>query len=384
MPELVWRGKYGADGARSNLVPSASPVLLARRERHRGAGWGLLAWGDNVAVADAWLAEFAGQVDLIYLDPPFGVGEAFAVNDQHGAAAYDDRWPDVDAYLAFMDARLAAAQRLLAPTGSLWLHCDHHTGPLLALLCDERFGRGDRERNGSPGFRNEVIWHYGLGGSSARCYAKKHDLLLWYSASSRWHFEPPMVPATSQRMAGLDKKCPDVWAIPSINNQAHERTGYPTQKPEPLLERIIASCSRPGDLVADLFCGSGTTLAVAGRLGRRWLGCDAGPVAIATCRRRLSAAGLHFELHSAEPLPAFDASGLAVRCDAGYMALVGDVSGVEAWFVIAGDEVTWLHARSRGEPVLATVAPAGEAAWVVDRQGCLARLPQIPRPRLEL
>ena len=373
MPELTWRGKYGADGSRSHTAPSAPAIPLLARERHPGLGWGRLARGDNAEVADAWLGEFAGQVDLVYLDPPFGVGEAFAVRDEHAAAAYDDRWPDLDAYLDFIDRRLAAAQRLLAPTGSLWLHCDHHTGPLLAQLCDERFGRGDRERRGAPGFRNEVIWHYGLGGSSARCFAKKHDLLLWYSASSRWQFEPPRVPATSQRMAGQLKKCPDVWTIPSINNQAHERTGYPTQKPEPLLERIIAACSQPGDLVADLFCGSGTTLAVAGRLGRRWLGCDAGPVAIATCRKRLSAAGLAFDLQSAEPLPTWQPAVIAT-VDSDLIRLSGDLAAVDAWFITHGDEVVWLGARSRSQSELPVTAPVGDAVWVVDRAGSSGRI----------
>ena len=166
--------------------------------------------------------------------------------------------------------------------------------PYLALRCDRIFGFGDRA-GGGPGFRNELIWSYGLGGSSPRCHAKKHDTLLWYSKGSRWFFAPHMVPATSQRLAGKLKKGTSIWEIPSINNMAKERTGYPTQKPLPLLERIVACHAPPGGLVADLCCGSGTTLVAAASAGRRAIGADLGALAQEVAGGRLLAAGLGLE-----------------------------------------------------------------------------------------
>jgi DNA modification methylase len=170
---------------------------------------------------------------------------------------------------------------VLKPTGSIYLHCDGAAGHYLKILMDAVFG--------SENFLNDIAWCYGLGGSSRRYLPRKHDSILWYSRTPNGHyFAPAMTPATSARMAGQDKKVPDYWLIPTINNMAHERTGYPTQKPEALLERIIRSSSRPGDLVLDPFCGSGTTIVVAQRLGRRWVGIDMNPAAIQTTRRRLS------------------------------------------------------------------------------------------------
>jgi DNA modification methylase len=185
------------------------------------------------------------------------------------------------AFLVKMTNRLVELRRVLKPTGSIYLHCDGAAGHYLKILMDAVFG--------SENFLNDIAWCYGLGGSSRRYLPRKHDSILWYSRTPNGHyFAPAMTPATSARMAGQDKKVPDYWLIPTINNMAHERTGYPTQKPEALLERIIRSSSRPGDLVLDPFCGSGTTIVVAQRLGRRWVGIDMNPAAIQTTRRRLS------------------------------------------------------------------------------------------------
>jgi len=164
--------------------------------------------------------------------------------------------------------------------GSIYVHCDWRLNSAIRLILDELMG--------SEQYLNEVVWLYGLGGSSERYWPRKHDTIFWYSKILDGHyFAADRIPATSQRMKGQDKKSPDYWAIPSINNMAEERTSYATQKPEALLERVIRSSSKEGDLVADFFCGSGTTLAVAEKLGRKWIGCDLGRFAVHTSRKRL-------------------------------------------------------------------------------------------------
>ena len=258
-----------------------------------------LLQADAVSAAN-WLVGAQRRPDLVYIDPPFLTGRNFALAardheaSRHlagGSAAYRDGWQGGrDGYLAELERWLLAIHAALADEGSLILHCDHHAAPYLAMLCDRIFGFGDRDAGG-PGFRNELIWSYGLGGSSPRCHAKKHDTLLWYSKGDRWFFAPHMVPATSQRLAGSLKKGTSVWEIPSINNMAKERTGYPTQKPLALLDRVIACHAPPGGLVADLCCGSGTTLIAAARAGRQAIGADIGDIAQEVASRRILSEG---------------------------------------------------------------------------------------------
>lgn len=137
-------------------------------------------------------------------------------------------------------------------------------------------------------FENEIVWTYGLGGSSNRYFPRKHDVIFWYVRGTGHYFDPPMVPATSQRMKGELKKAPDVWDIPSINNMAAERIGYPTQKPEAVLERIISAASPPDAVVADFFCGGGTAPTVAQALGRWWIACDISRVAVSITADRVA------------------------------------------------------------------------------------------------
>jgi len=141
-------------------------------------------------------------------------------------------------------------------------------------------------------FLNNVVWCYGLGGSSDRYWPRKHDDRLWYSKKrDQHHFEADLVPATSQRMKGEMKKAPDYWDIPTINNMAKERLGYPTQKPEALMERIVRSSSKRGDVVLDPFAGCGTTMVAAQRLDRQWIGIDISPTAVGLMKRRMEKVG---------------------------------------------------------------------------------------------
>ncbi len=276
------------------------PALLLESELNPAADCsgappaGLLVRGDNLEVLAALRPRLQGQVHLCTIDPPFasGVDRDYRPEGTPAAfhaQAYRDRWgaalPD---FIEALARRLAAIFGLLHPEGSLLLHCDHRLSPYLALICDAIFGSGDRLPGPpSPGFRNEIIWRYGLGGSSPRFYPRKHDTILWYTKGPRWTFHAPRVPATSQRLRGRTKKCPDVWDLPSLNNMSKERTGYGTQKPLALLRRIIEAHTRPGDLVLDCYSGSGTALEAAASLDRRFVGIDQSPVAVHVADKRL-------------------------------------------------------------------------------------------------
>ncbi len=215
-----------------------------------------------------------GFVDLAYLDPPFNTGRTHTAAD----AAYVDRWPSLEAYLEFMRPRLEVVHRVLTPAGSILLHCDWRSCHHLRLLLDELFGASN--------FINHLVWVYGLGGSSPRRFARKHDDILFYAKSEAYFFEAPRVPSTSNRMKGRLKKASDVLEIPTINNMAAERTGYPTQKPLALLSLLVGACCPPGGVVLDPFCGSGTSLVAARRSGRHYVGIDTNPGAVAIATRR--------------------------------------------------------------------------------------------------
>ncbi|HEY1011246.1 MAG TPA: site-specific DNA-methyltransferase [Herpetosiphonaceae bacterium] len=254
----------------------------------------LLLRGDMLAAAGA-LAP--GSIDLLYLDPPFAAGRVFSA----AAGSFDDRWPGgLRDYLGWLGARLAALRPALAAEGSLFLHLDRRAVHYAKVMLDEQWG--------VDCFRNEIIWHYTGGGRARRVFAHKHDTILWYSNHPRrWTFNrdavrEPYAPGSGYARGGIrsaagkvylphpDGTPPDdVWAIPMINPLAPERVGYPTQKPERLLARIILAASAPGGAVADLCCGSGTTLVAAARLGRRWIGGDSSAAAIAAAEARLAA-----------------------------------------------------------------------------------------------
>ncbi len=258
-------------------------------------GW--IACADNLEVM-AGLP--AACCDLIYADPPFFTGKRHRQADRRHQLA--DHWPGgMESYKAFLRPRLEQMRRLLKPTGSLHLHLDWHAVHYAKVMLDELFGYDH--------FLNEVIWSYRTGGRSTRWFARKHDTILVYARRiGRQKFH--VLRAGTFRTDGMNydeqgrpykqtkagrlyfhpdgPALTDVWEIPFLSTVSRERIGYPTQKPLALLERIILAGTDPGDLVADFFCGSGTTLAAARQLGRRWIGCDASRGAVRLAERRLA------------------------------------------------------------------------------------------------
>lgn len=229
------------------------------------------------------------SVDLLYADPPFNTGRtqrgragpALGQANAPGVPSYDDSFETPAAWVTWLRDRLEATLPALNPTGSILLHIDWRTSHHARLLLDDLLG--------PECFVNHLIWTYGLGGSSPRRFARKHDDILFYSVTPNGHyFDPPMIPATSNRMKGEMKKATDVLDIPAINNMAAERTGYPTQKPLALLSMLVRACCPEGGVVLDPCCGSGTSLVAAMKENRFAIGCDANPEAVAIARTRLA------------------------------------------------------------------------------------------------
>ncbi|HEY4666359.1 MAG TPA: site-specific DNA-methyltransferase [Anaerolineales bacterium] len=302
---LQWPGK--------SLHP-ADPVDLRQTDLVLPTGGGSVAHpnrlilGDSLGVMAALLAQFEGQVDLIYADPPFHSGKTYRARtgrseDSRRPSAwqtttgFEDAWSGLPEYLNMLYPRLVLMHRLLAETGTLYLHLDWHAAAYGRVLLDEIFGP-DR-------LLNEIIWVY-HGPSPIRSgFKRKHDTIYVYTKSKAYTFNAdavrtPYDPATAKTFASSPKagfgKRPDLargkvpedwWYFPVVARLHAERTGYPTQKPEALLERVVAASTQSGALVADFFCGAGTTAVVADRLERRWLACDLSPLAVGTTRRRL-------------------------------------------------------------------------------------------------
>lgn len=213
------------------------------------------------------------SIGLIYCDILYGTGRKFK--------DYQDLKADRRIIQDFYTPRINEMHRILRDTGSIYIHMDWRISHWIRLIMDDVFGFDN--------FRNEIIWKYGLGGSGNKEFAKKHDNILFYTKSNQYTFNLQYEPATSNMLKGKMKKMTDVWEVPTLNNMAKERVGYDTQKPKSLLERIIKASSNEGDLVADFFCGSGTTCVVAKKLGRSYIGCDISEKAIHIAEARLMA-----------------------------------------------------------------------------------------------
>jgi len=267
---------------------------------------GEIVLGDNLDVMPSFPD---GAFGMIYLDPPFNTGRertarrlrtgAASDGDRTGfggrryrsepleSSSYRDRFDD---YLGFLEPRLREARRLLDPEGTLYLHLDYREAHYVKLLCDEIYGRDC--------FLNEIIWAYDYGAKPRRRWPAKHDTILvyvrdpdgyWFDAEEVER-EPYMAPGlVTPEKAARGKLPTDVWWHTIVPTSGRERTGYPTQKPEGLLRRMVLASSRPGDRVADFFAGSGTLGAVAAATGRRYVLVDANPEAVSIMERRLGA-----------------------------------------------------------------------------------------------
>jgi DNA modification methylase len=268
-----------------------------------------LFWGDNLHVMRQLPSE---SIDLIYIDPPFFSGKQFNVifGDQNELRSFSDIWEGgLPGYLIWLNARLYEMKRLLKKTGSIYVHCDWHASHYIKQEMDKIFGYGGNEAKG-PGFKNEIIWRYSWGIHVDTRWNRKHDVIFMYTKSDKYKFDakPVMekredevlrrlasgVPgatmaADKSRTNDKTLKLPtDVWDIPTINGMAKERIGYPTQKPIALLEKIILSSSEEGDVIADFFCGGGTTPIVAQQNKRKWISCDQSRVAVAITADRIN------------------------------------------------------------------------------------------------
>ena len=296
------------------------------------SGWtNKLIWGDNKLILSSLKngplrkeIEVQGGLKLIYIDPPFDVGADFSIDIKIGDGedeesftkkpsvieeiAYRDTWgKGADSFIAMIYERLKLMHDLLADDGSIYVHCDYRVSGYMRLVLDEVFGKDN--------FRNEIIWKYSGGASSNRFFARKHDAIFFYSKSDKYQFNQQFeefAEATLARFNRVDKDgrkykenkmsdgrvyntymneegkpATDVFEFNIVVSSHDESVKYPTQKPEKFIERIIEASSNEGDLVADFFCGSGTTLAVAEKLGRKWIGSDLGKFGVHTSRKRL-------------------------------------------------------------------------------------------------
>jgi site-specific DNA-methyltransferase (adenine-specific) len=307
MPELTWASKSNPAPIPGALETDSLVYPQGRGYPDAGMGSSLIL-GDNLGCMSALLPELEGRIDLIYADPPFFTNRRYNARVGRGedsrhpqewklAEGYPDHWEDIDAYLDMLYPRLYLMHRLLSPTGSLYLHLDWHANGYARLLLDEIFGP---ER-----LLNEIAWVYHGPSPIRSAFNRKHDIILVYTRGKEYTFNvddvrQPYDQNTLKTFASSPKagfgKVPDLergkvpedwWYFPVVARLHQERTGYPTQKPEALLERIIRASSNPGDLVADFFCGSGTTPQVAARLGRLFIAADVSLRAIHTTRSRL-------------------------------------------------------------------------------------------------
>jgi len=270
----------------------------------------LLFWGDNLEVSYHLLNKFEEKIDLIYIDPPFFSGSNYIINILEGKNTYDsiayfDYWnKDIDSYLQMLYERIVIFKKLLSQKGLIFIHLDWHASHYIKLILDEIFGKNR--------FINEIIWYYyNKYSTGKKNLPRAHDNILVYSKSSDFTLNEQRIPRKKptkqlkrEMVNGVlknvkdknghviyrtvtDKKIDDVWKIPCLQPASKEWTGFPTQKHHDLLERIIKIGSNEGDIVADFFCGSGTTLMVADKLDRSWIGCDISKYSIYLTRKRL-------------------------------------------------------------------------------------------------
>jgi adenine-specific DNA-methyltransferase len=369
MTELIWEGKY-KDGKKTTPIRIALPFqtietinesaqqrqktldfFAAQPASQYDKEWrNRLIWGDKKYVLPSLLPEFAGKINLIYIDPPFNVGSDFSftatiADNPDGEEdettqfvkqpsiieqkAYRDTWgKGLDSYMQWFYETALLLKELLTDDGSIYVHLDWHVCHYAKAILDEVFGY--------EMFKNEIVWHYRRWTAGSSSFQRMHDVIYYYTKSDEYTFNKTYVEPTEgqkvKHLKGWDRNtamiegrrqpqllvydqakvdeavkerrinlkefarivqvnvtetiAPDVWDINFINSQSQERVEYSTQKPEALLERIIKASSNEGDLILDCFCGSGTTAAVSEKNNRRWITCDLGRFSIHTARKR--------------------------------------------------------------------------------------------------
>ena len=320
--ELIWKNKTDRTSNLESLKTKYSnffnPSKILSNYNHFGIrfkepskDWkNKLFWADNLEVIFYLLNFFEGKIDLIYIDPPFFTGVNYKIEIEergkiYNSIAYYDHWKnDLDSYLQMLYERIILFKKLLSRTGLLFIHLDWHASHYTKLILDEVFGENR--------FVNNIVWYYYNKYSAGKNnLPRAHDNILVYSNSSNYTFNELRITRKKPRKQLMrvmvngvlknvkdenghvkyrivtDKKLDDVWKIPCLQPASKEWTGFPTQKHHNLLERIIKLGSNEGDLIADFFCGSGTTLLVAEKLKRRWIGCDISEYSIYLTRKRI-------------------------------------------------------------------------------------------------
>ena len=314
-PELRWTGK------RPYRSTQYYPAQLRETYGKDQNGWiNKIFWGDNLQVMSHMLKEYRGKISLIYIDPPFdskadykrkvevrGVGEAFSDSTSFEEKQYGDIWTN-DEYLQFMYERFILMRELLSNEGSIYVHCDYHRSHYLRIILDEVFG--------SSNFQNEIIWCYTGASQTKSKFTSKHDTIMSYrkSQTATFNWQDVLIPYSEETIARTNRgagnsglygendaeskhknrlskggKIPEDWwtDLSRIQGNGLEKVGYPTQKPEAVLERIIKASSNAGDIVFDPFMGSGTAQTVSMKLGRKFIGADINLGAIQTTTKRL-------------------------------------------------------------------------------------------------
>ena len=303
-PMLRWKGKRPFESTQYY------PAQLKETYGEEVDNWrNKIYWGDNLQVMSHLLKTYRGKINLIYIDPPFDSEADYkktiklkgkeVKNDRTAfeEKQYTDIWTN-DEYLQFMYERLILMKELLAEDGSIYLHCDPTMSHYLKVLMDAEVFDADL-------FQNEIIWYYKNASRGKNRFAKAHEVILWYTKSPSPDkyifnrdeilapFESGMTEWRYKKGGQTGNEMPrgktpdDVIIHPALNTMDGERLDYPTQKPEALIERIIKASSNPGDVVFDCFMGSGTTQAVAMKLGRRFIGADINLGAVETTTKRL-------------------------------------------------------------------------------------------------
>ncbi|KKM93955.1 hypothetical protein LCGC14_1203250 [marine sediment metagenome] len=303
--------------------------------------------GDNLKVLKSFPDEC---VDLIYIDPPFFSGKNYDLvfGDKYAIRAFQDTFEGKkETYLSFMEDRIREMHRILKPTGSFYLHCDWHANAHLRVLCDKIFGENN--------YRNEIIWRIGwLSGYKTKKvgWIRNHDTIHYYVKSKDFTFNKEYIPykddyvrRDGKKPTGKGLPIEDTWNCSrgdilnsiAIMSFSKEKLGYPTQKPESLLKRIIKASSNEGDIVADFFCGCGTTLAVAQKLNRQWIGIDVSPIGCTVMAKRIGyklkdVQGMKYSLKQAHELDWMDFQKWTIKAIDGIpLTKKGADKGVDGW-----------------------------------------------------